>query len=828
MQTKRLIFAALLSAACSLASAGEQPGLEIFDAGGVQPGPVVDYQPAPSPIITFPPDVAADEPLPPVIVPDSGTYIDPYDQPVTTTIAPEPVADPFTDPYASDPFAPTTEDGFQPDPFQDPYGEITEPVAGEAPVVETAPIMESVPLVFIDFYPDDPVQATLADINTYNSFYPGMGEAAAAGDIASVGAIVWETLKGRRILDATLQRGPGASVGYGNAQDLQRIIEISQYIPTAETDSPLAAAGRINTVLDTFAQPIIENPVYGSTMSQLIVRLHSDIVAILGWLRSERDAAVHVELSRTYIRAATTCDFFAFTRNALATDINTMYERASSLFYPDGASIGGDVGGVTGNMLGGSVMLYHYTRDDNRFRRSLRRVWSSMERPARYALDLALPDMTLPRFGPRGTRELSIEDVMRLNEMFPRRPHNRIGLASTFSYPPVSGQNSYGGIFATRSGPESTGRYMAVRFGPLGIMPGVPAHRDFGSLELMSRGVKFIVDGGGFGGASTMPEAHSNLSLDGQYVIDAGYNPPEQPVGTIWRTNAGLDFASDLGTFADGKTWQRTVVYVKDLPGEALSDYWVVLDHVDMKNDNQPRQARIRYQLAPGVQAYHDGSGMVATANYADGSALRLFAIDGNTELSIAEGGVGVVPSFVHDSSGGEYPAPSIVLSRSLVGDTTTATLLYPSENMNHRPARIERDADLIRGRTGAIVVDHGHGRVDVIAWAPPGTELVTPTLNLQMSADLGVFRLRNNKLSRVSFINLERFQAKEPDGGMWSMRVNGPAQTLTLEPEANGGWQVLSDPANQPATLYDVRFGPSVSRRNIQIRPGDLRVVPR
>ncbi len=80
-----------------------------------------------------------------------------------------------------------------------------------------------------------------------------------------------------------------------------------------------------------------------------------------------------------------------------------------------------------------------------------------------------------------------------------------------------------------------------------------------------------------------------------------------------------------------------------------------------------------------------------------------------------------------------------------------------------------------------------------------------------------------------MDFVNLERFQAKEPDGGVWSMRVNGPAQTLTIEPERGGGWQVLADPANRgTATFFDVNFGPVIQRDRFSIRPGEMRVLSR
>jgi hypothetical protein len=168
-------------------------------------------------------------------------------------------------------------------------------------------------------------------------------------------------------------------------------------------------------------------------------------------------------------------------------------------------------------------------------------------------------------------------------------------------------------------------------------------------------------------------------------------------------------------------------------------------------------------------------------------------------------------------------------VTRTLAGDGLIATLLYPAESHAHRPLRIERDSDLIGGHASAVIVDHGQGRIDVIAWAKPGSELVTPTLNLQMSADLGLFRLRSDRFARIAFVNLEHFQAKEPNGGAWSMRVAGPAQTLVLEPTRDRGWQALSDPANPgAATLHGVNLGPAIGGRRLSVRPGEIKAIPR
>jgi hypothetical protein len=248
-----------------------------------------------------------------------------------------------------------------------------------------------------------------------------------------------------------------------------------------------------------------------------------------------------------------------------------------------------------------------------------------------------------------------------------------------------------------------------------------------------------------------------------------------------------------------------------------------------MQGDPQPKTAVVRFQMAPGLQVYNDGSGVFASGAGGNGSGLRMFAVDAGSSMRSSDGGWGDNPGQIHDVAGGSLPAPSVAVTRQLTGDSTTTTLLYPADDYSHRPVRIERDADIIQGRTGAIVVDHGMDRIDVIAWAAPGAELVTPTLNLQLSADLAVFRIRRGRIARIDFINLERFQAKEPDGGMWSLRVNGPAQSLVIEPEAGGGWQVLADPSNRGAAdFFDVNFGPTISRRKFSIRPGEIRVISR
>ena len=822
----------LLAAAVafSQAGAGEQPGpgLEIIDSGvgidtpvvngGVQQQDPYGSVPYQQPYIQTQPDAA------PYI---QGT-IDPYAvQPTTNQGF---IGEPYVDPnYTGQPYVDPTYTG---QPYADPNYP-AEQYATDAPggeyYPEDAEGTDAPPPPVQETY--DPVASTLASFNVRNPNFPGLEGAVAQGNLQAAGDIIWQVLRERRVVSATLARGPGASAGMASSFESQMVFNALNFDHANQPDSPVLAAQRIDVILDSFQNPIIDDYGFGSNMQQLLIRLNIDIYTVRNAIAETSNDSDFQELSRVFIRAATNCDFFSFPRKELADDINAIMVRSAPLFFQDGASIGGDVAGVTGNLFQNLLALDFFTRDDSRFRRDIGSLWKVMEKPSRYLLGVACPDQTVPRFGPRGSRELGPLDIAKLEIMYPKSSFaiNRIGLASSHSYPNASNQNSYGGIFASRSGPEPTARYMAIRFGPLGTLCDVPAHHDFGSMVLMSRTVKFIVDAGGYGGEAAGAYAHNVLSLDGQYVVPESYNQGGQPVDTVWRTNASMDYVTDLATFADGKTWQRTMIYVKDLPGESRSDYWLLLDNVGMNGDGEQRQARLRFQLAPGIQAYHDGSGILATASYGDGSALRIFAINENSELTVSEGQFGLFPSHTYDSAGGSYAAPSVTLSRKIVGDSTTATLLYPSENMNNRPARIERDADIIRGRTGAVVIDHGFGRIDVIAWAPPGTELVTPTLNLQLSADLAVFRIRDGKIKRVNFVNLERFQAKEPNGGIWSMRVSGMPQTLTLEPEKNGGWQILSDPANQgAASLYDINLGPAITRRKVGIRPGDMRVIVR
>ncbi len=685
------------------------------------------------------------------------------------------------------------------------------------------------PLAADPYLAPAPLLSVTDSLNRGNPNFPGLDAAAVEGNLNMAGAIIWETLKRRRVVDSTLTRGPLGSYGAIDPWDLEQLLLAVRANPVGPED-PLRAAARINTIIDSFQKTALNEAVVGASMPAVLTRLHADIAAVRYAMGIYDDEGVFLELARTYIRAATSCDFFLFPRKELVQDIRFIMDRANTMFYQDGSSRAGDSGGITGNLFQILLMVDQYSRDDTWFRRDVASVWRVLERPARYLLDIARPDLSVPLFGPRGSRELSSLDMASLEAIYPYSGPlvNRIGLARTESFPAGSTEESYGGVYVTRDGRASGSRYLAVKFGPIGGLLAVPTHKDFGSIEVMTGGMPLIIDAGGYGGNSASAAAHSGLSLNGKYASPTTYTPPETVSETVWRTNASIDYATDRAGFDDGKTWQRSVLYVKNLPGESRSDYWLLLDQVEMNGDPEPRQAHVRFQMAPGLQVYNDGSGVFAAGPIV-GHGLRIFAVDAGARMEVTDGAWADQAGQVFDVSGNALPAPAVNITRNLVGDSTTATILYPSDDYNHRPRRIDRDADIIRGRTGAIVVDHGLDRLDVIAWAPPGTELVTATLNLQMSADLAVFRIRRGRIARIDFVNLERFQAKEPDGGLWSIRVNGPAQTLTIAPDSRGGWNVLSDPANRgAATFEDVNLGPAVTRRRFSIRPGEMRVVPR
>ena len=821
-----------------------QPGLEIFDSAvdpAPAPGPAADAGQAPREAdrVDLFSDPLLDGPVaqPPYRAPEVGRRAM---SPVPRTPPPAPEGEQPADPYAgqvmdpyADPFAGLDENAPAPAPapgFDVGYGEapsyVPQPAYDEFadPGMPVGPGMTDGQVMV-----QAPLQDVLFNMNTSNPNFPGLRDATSTNDLPLAGNIIWDTLRRRRIVDSTMARGVRGSIGVSTPYDMQRLHDVLSQNPEGYED-PLASAQRINAILDSFQQPLIDDAGFGGLMPPILESLNRDIQQVRYNLRTVIDDAVFLELSRTYVRAATTCDFFVFPRRDLSTDVKMMVDRASGMFYPDGSSRGGDVAGVSGNLFQLMLMIEHYTRDDSWFRRGIGGLWRQLEKPARYVLDVACPDFSLPHFGPRGSRELLPEEVTQLANTFPPEPAKitRMGLALSESHPNRSTDHNYGGVYAMRDAKRADGRYLAVRFGGRSDLYGVPTHEDFGSLTLMTRGGKYLVDAGGYGGNAAAAPAHGGLSLNGHFTTSDTYSPPGEPSDALWRTNASIDYATDMAGFADGKTWQRSVVYVKNLPGETLTDYWMILDNVEMKGDPAPQTARIRYQLASGVAAYQDGPGIVATAGMA-GTGIRMFAVDAGAAIQTTDGTWGDAPGQLYDAAGASYPAPSISVTRQLTGDSTTTTLIYPMDNFQHRPVRIERDSDIIRGRTGAIVIDHGLERIDVVAWAAPGTELVTPTLNLQLNADLAVFRIRRGKIARIDFINLERFQAKEPDGGLWSMRVNGPAQTLTLEPERGGGWQVMADSANKgAASFFDVNFGPVVQRQKFSIRPGEIRVLSR
>ncbi len=789
-----LLITALASISVGTALAGEAaPGLEIFNSDGSVEvhGPNGSYvQPGPS------------------AAPQTPVY-----------------ADSMTQPYGSPAAAAQNSGQLIGEPYADPNAPAPYPAdAGVATTyAEPAPVPPVDP--FLAYVNPEAVLATL-DVN--NPQYPGLDAAVVSNNFPSACDIILRTLRQRRIVNAALAKGPGGSLGTVAPHE---IAFLSQMLTEASVNPgpPLNAVRRVDAILDTFEQPILDDVNYNSLMQPIMLRLYADMNGIMTVLADPPEDVVYHELARAYLRIVAVCDFFKIDTRTLINDVNAVMASADTMFYPDGTSVGGDVGGVSANPFHDLIMLDQFSYGNDWFRRNIRSGWRVLEKPAQALQGMMLPDMTLPRFGPRAEHELTPVDMAKLKKIFPQNEPLRTGLAASSGYPRRSSVDSYGGLFVSRSGPEAGARYLAVRFGPWGQLPGAPAHNDFGSLVVAQRSVKFIDDAGGFGGGAAEGASHNVLSLDGMYTEPTSYNTPMEPVDSIWRTNAAIDFASDAVAFPDGKRWQRDVLYVKPLPGEGGSDFWLLLDHVEMNNDNTPRQARIRFQLAPGVQAYHEGAGMLLTPNYGMGSALRIFAIDANSQLTMAEGDMGIMPSFAYTPAGSAIPAQSVVLERTLVGDSTTASLLYPGENSSFSPVRIERDADIIRGRTGAIVVDHGQDKIDVIAWSPPGGELVTPTLNLQLDADAAVFRLRKGKIVRAAFVNLRRFQAKEPDGGDWSMRVRGGPATIYLEPEAGGGWQVLSDAANPRGVwLEDVNLGPGIGNRRMRIDPNEVRVFVR
>ncbi|MDR1612698.1 MAG: heparinase II/III-family protein [Planctomycetota bacterium] len=681
-----------------------------------------------------------------------------------------------------------------------------------------------------DFAGPSEAEATVLALDGDNRNYRGLAAAKAQRNLRGAADIIWRTLRERRIVYLALERGPGATTGFSPPYALQTFQETVNAGALPGPTAPLAAARRVDAVIDSFELPVIEDYGYGGMMDQILTRLHSDIQTVRRGMDQTSEPAVYHELARAYLRAAIVCDFFILPRGGLAAEVNAVVANAADMFHPDGSSVGGDVGGASGSVFHDLLLVDALAKNDRDFERSVFNTWSALEIPSRYLLSLALPDGNLPRFGPSGARELGPVEVARLREIYESAtaPRRRPGLAASASFPGISGAPSYGGIYASRSGLEPGSRYLAVRFGPLGHLAGAPEHHDFGSLVLSAHNIVFMTDPGGFGGRAAEAGAHSALSLNGAFVLPKPCLAETDPVEAAWRTNSAIDYAADAAMFQDGKAWQRQILYVKSLPGEAAGDYWLVLDRVTMNGDPRPQAARIRFRLAPGITAYQDGSGMLAASYFGNGPGLRIYPIDQGSRLSTAEGEMGVEPSFVYDSAGGALSAPSVILDRTLAGDATTATILYPVADSTRRPARIVRDQDIIQGRPGAIVIDHGLDQIDVVAWAPRGQSLVTPTLNLQLSADAALFRLRRGKIVRMAFVGLEYFQAKEPDGGEWSLRVRGEPATLFFEPEAHGGWQALSDAANSMVTLDNVNLGPAIGGRRFAIAPGQTLIVPR
>ncbi|MDR2391047.1 MAG: heparinase II/III-family protein [Planctomycetota bacterium] len=766
--------------------AGEQPGLEVFDSG-----------------------LGEIFPVPPASRPDSGA-VSPAQSPAYVPPPPVPDAVPYQRLEYEAPFPAESADAAAPFPLAQP----PDPEAGIAPV----PTGEFRTAVLTGFDVDNPA-------------YPGLREAVAANDLRGAAGIVRQVLRERRVLAAALAGGVGASAETAPGYAYRRVFAAIGHVPAPGVpDIPAAAAKRIDAIVSAFAEPVVDSPEFGVRMEQALIRLHADIGVIRNALAVTAGDDGWLEAAAAYARAAAACDFFVFPLREVAGRMNTVFEQAAAAFYPDGASVAGDVAGVTGNLFQAVLALDAHLRDSQRLRRDFPSAWRTLARPVRHVLDIAAPNGILPAFGPRARRELTRSELSRLGDLFPpirRRNAVRAGLAGSRSFPNRSGSESYGGIFVSRNDEGNSARWLAARFGPAGNIAGTPAHNDFGTIALSVGNTDFIVDAGGYGGEAASGGAHNVLSLDGEYTLPSTWNDPGRPVETVWRTNAALDYVSDRALFPDGRSWQRTLIYVKNLPGENRADYWLVLDHVENAGQQQPVRARIRFQLGAAVQAYNDGNTIVAAPGFGNGPILRFFSLDSDSILSIMSG-----TSFqtAPDGESEVFPASSAVdIERSLSGEGQMATLLYPGDSLEQRPLRIERDSDIVSGRANVVIVDHGLGRLDVVAWARPGNELVTPTLNLQMSADLAVFRLRSGKFVRINFVNLEYFQAKEPEGGLWSIRVSGPAQTLTLEPERSGGWQAFSDPANAgAATLHNINLGPAISGRRLTISPGEFRPIYR
>lgn len=823
--------AALILAAASitvLAGAGEEQtmppgprlGLEVFDGGTPVRPPASRYS-------EVTPDANAEKSgvaegvrddvfAEPALVPQSQQP--PYRAPDVRRppIAPVRPADPKTESGESggsiiDPFANLGEAGYPAESYGGqnatlPPQQVQRQPAAPAP----APYPDPPPSAPAP-RPIAPERSLLDSINMANPAFPGLYDAVRTNSVPAASQIIWNTLR---------QRQAQGVYGYSTVANPQGLSEALMGMPRVAQD-PLQAAQRVNVIIDSFQSPSVASPAFGAMMPQILTTLNSDSFAIQNALPITGDDGEYLELARTYVRMLGTCDFLSFSQRQIASDIRQIANRGAGMFYPDGSSRAGDVAGITGNLFHIMFMLDRYGLSDGTFQRDTNSVARMLERPGSFLSAVACPDGTLPNFGPRGTRELLPLEVKVIRDVFPRAGTYRPGLAGSSSYPTSGRERNYSGTFVMRDMNGRNGRFLATRFGPVGTLAGVPAHGDFGALVMMSQGVKYLADPGGYGGMASTPAAHGGVSLNGQYPVAQSYATPGDPVNAVWRTNASIDYLSGSVGYPDSKIWQRSIAYVKDMPGESKTDYWVVLDHVDMRDTPGTADITIRFPLAPGITAKREGPGVIMSGPNNNRSAMRVYAVDAGVQFGV--GGVGQT----YDVTGEAAPTSAVTIERRLTGSLTTATVFYPADDPTHRPRRIERDSDIIRGRTGLIVVDHGMERVDVIAWAPPKTELVTPTLNLQMSADFGVFRIRKGKIARVDFVNLERFQAKEPEGGLWSMRVTGAPQTLTIEKEFGGGWQVLSDADNAgAATLTDVNLGPGMLDKRLSIRPGEIRPV--
>ena len=361
------------------APGGEQPGpgLEVFDSGlGLDSSGIRD-------------DVYGEpqgsNAAPRLASPDPGTPI-PHSAPVA----------PYSSPVAPD-SSPEIPAYSQEQPFEE-NGTAAEagPVGPSRSVGDASGEAQAE----VNGMPSSPSEI-LASLNARNPRFPGLGAAASRGDLSGAAQIIWRTLRERRVVGAALARGPKASSDIAPAYAYQAALSAINHFPAPGLrESPSLAAERINAIIDSFADSPVEDPALASAMEQALARLHADIRIVRDALQAEKDDGAWLEMSRTYVRAASACDFFVFPARELASFANAVMAEAGSFFYPDGASRAGDAAGISGNLFQIVLGLDAYGRDDARFRNSINPVWRALARPARLLADLAGRPGLEPRFAP--------------------------------------------------------------------------------------------------------------------------------------------------------------------------------------------------------------------------------------------------------------------------------------------------------------------------------------------------------------------------------------------------------------------------------------------